>query len=74
MITKPYARMLIMRNSHLVVTGEESKDELIEALRYLCSHTYRTCHKPWMGTPIEAIVPDISILYPKTPARTRREG
>jgi hypothetical protein len=72
-ITKPYAKSLILRHGHLIVTGAESKDELIEALVNLRKHTYATCHRPWLGSPIESIIPDVSILYPKIPARTRRE-
>jgi hypothetical protein len=52
----------IVANGHLVMEGNETVVELREALLYLRQHTYRNCHRPESGTPIDVLVPDISVL------------
>jgi hypothetical protein len=55
-------RGIIKANGHLVLEGDETKQELIEALRNLRHHSYTECHRPYLGTPIESLLPDISEL------------
>jgi hypothetical protein len=52
----------ILVNGHLRLEGDETTVELREALLYLRQHTYRQCRYPEFGTPIGAILPDISAL------------
>ena len=61
----------IVANGHLVLEGNETSVELREALLYLRQHTYRNCHRPELGTPIAAIVPDIESLTGKSLGRPR---
>lgn len=68
-MTTPYMRSVIRQNGHLVLEGTESREELRVALLYLRSHTFRECHQPELGTPVEALIPRVELLYP--PARTR---
>jgi hypothetical protein len=67
-------RTLIKAHGHLVMVGDESKAELIEALMNLRKHTYTECAKPYLGTPIDSLLPDISELAERstrTPSRVR---
>jgi hypothetical protein len=67
-------RGIIKAHGHLVLEGDETKAELTEALRNLRHHTYTTCHKPYLGTPIESLLPDISELeerFTRTPKSVR---
>ena len=64
MITKATAKMIIVRNGHLQLEGDESVDEMREALYNLRKHTYNKCARPMLGTPIEVLLPDISALAP----------
>jgi len=61
----------IVANGHLVMEGNETTTELREALLYLRQHTYRNCHRPELGTPIEVFTPDISVLVGKSTGRPR---
>jgi hypothetical protein len=63
-----YARKLIAQHGHLVMEGDEPKEELMTALIFLRQHTFKHCHRPDIGTPMEKLVPDVSVLYPS--ART----
>jgi hypothetical protein len=67
-------RGIIKAHGHLILEGDETKPELIEALRNLRHHTYTTCQRPYLGTPIESLLPDISELeerYTRTPRNAR---
>jgi hypothetical protein len=64
-------RMIIRENGHLIMDGTETKEELRTALLYLRQHTFMVCHKPGIGTPIDALIPDISVL---APSRTKRRN
>jgi hypothetical protein len=68
LISIQYMRNAIRQNGHLKLTGEETKEDLRTALLYLRQHTYSKCTNPALGTPIEALIPDITVL---TPASTR---
>lgn len=60
-------RNVIKRNGHLVMTGEETKEELTEALMNLhVYHQARDCHRLYLGTPIEGLISDMSVLVPKS--------
>jgi len=59
---KNLMRSIIARNGHLQVVGDETTEELREALYNLRKHTYAKCHHPYTGTPIESLLPDISVL------------
>lgn len=61
-MTVTYMRAVIRQNGHLVLEGKETKAELLEALRNLRKHTYEMCHRPGLGTPIEALIPDTRAL------------
>lgn len=65
-LTKAHMKTIILRNGHLGLEGDESIDELRTALMYLRQHTYQKCVYPGMGTPIEALIPDISVLTAKS--------
>lgn len=65
-LTKAHMKTIIRRNGHLEIVGDESIDELRTALTYLRQHTYQRCVYPEMGTPIEALIPDISVLAVKS--------
>ena len=72
---KTHMKTIIRRNGHLVIEGDETTDELRTALLYLRQHIYLKCEYPDKGIPIEALIPDISVLAVRsirTPnARTR---
>jgi hypothetical protein len=55
-------RGIIRVNGHLVMEGNETKAELMEALLNLRQHTYMMCQKPYLGTPIDSLIPDIADL------------
>lgn len=61
-IDKRQMRSIIKRNGHLIQTGEESIEELREALIHLRRHTLMTCQRIHLGTPIEMLLPDITVL------------
>jgi hypothetical protein len=65
-------RGIIRVNGHLVMEGNETKQELTEALLNLRKHTYAECQRTGLGTPIDALLPDISELVERamTPRRT----
>jgi hypothetical protein len=67
-------RGIIKAHGHLVLEGDETKPELMEALRNLRQHTYTTCHRPGLGTPIESLLPDINELeerFTRSPKNVR---
>lgn len=66
---KNLMRTIILRNGHLQLVGDESAEELREALLNLRKHTYAKCHRPYTGTPIESLLPDISVLTVKSTRR-----
>lgn len=61
-VNKTHMKTIIRRNGHLRLEGDETIEELRIALLYLRQHTYLRCAYPGMGTPIEALIPDISVL------------
>jgi hypothetical protein len=67
-------RGIIRVNGHLVMDGTETKPELLEALLNLRQHTYDKCQRPGLGTPIDALIPDITELAERsmTPRRSVR--
>jgi hypothetical protein len=67
-------RGIIRVHGHLEMEGTESKAELVEALQNLRKHTYAECRKPYLGSPIDALLPDISELTERamTPRRPTR--
>jgi len=67
-------RGIIRVNGHLVMEGNETKAELVEALLNLRKHTYAVCQRPGLGSPIDALLPDIAELTERamTPKRTTR--
>lgn len=64
-------RGIIRANGHLVMDGSETKPELIEALMNLRKHTYDECQRPYLGTPIDALLPDIIELAERSIAVRR---
>lgn len=71
-IHKASMKSIIKRNGHLILEGNESKEDLRIALIYLCGHFRTECHRPELGTPIEELVLDITWLTPDRPARPRK--
>ena len=69
-VNKTHMKTIIRRNGHLRLEGDESTDELKDALFFLRAHTYQRCAMPEMGIPIEALLPDISVLVAR-PMSTR---
>lgn len=65
-LTKVHMRTIILRNGHLVIDGSESADELREALINLRQHTFMKCSRPNLGTPIDSLIPDVSVLVVKS--------
>jgi hypothetical protein len=61
----------IKANGHLVLEGNESMQELREALIYLSAHKLRNCHRPHLGTPIETFIHDAREMLPVSPGRPR---
>lgn len=67
-------RGMIKAHGHLILEGTETKAEIIEALRNLRTHTYMTCARPYLGTPIDSLLPDIAELevrYTRVPKSVR---
>lgn len=64
-------RGIIKAHGHLTLVGDETKPELVEALRNLRSHTWEKCHRPYLGTPIDSLLPDINELEARS-SYTRR--
>jgi hypothetical protein len=62
-------KKLIRENGHLVLEGDETKDELLEAIVHLRRHTYDHCLNGSMGKSMQVLVPNPDVLY--TPARRR---
>lgn len=63
-------RGLIRVNGHLVMDGTETKAEILEALMNLRKHTYEKCQRPYLGTAIDVLLPDIAELAERsTPIR-----
>jgi hypothetical protein len=57
-------RGMIKSHGHLLLEGDETKSELMEALTNLRHHTWERCQRPWLGTTsIEALLPDIAEIY-----------
>lgn len=69
-LNKTHMKTIIRRNGHLHIVGDETADELRTALLYLRQHTLNRCAYPMIGTPIEALIPDISVLNARS-TRTR---
>ena len=65
-IHKRHKVTIIKRNGHLIVTGDETTEELNQALLYLRSHTVNKCYQPHAGIPIESLIPDVSVLTVKS--------
>jgi len=61
----------IKSNGHLILEGDETTSEIREALLYLRQHTQMHCMRPEFGTPIEAFIPDISVLTGNSTGRKR---
>jgi hypothetical protein len=61
-IHKSSMKVIILRNGHLTLEGDETTEELRTALLNLRKHTYPECHRPGLGTPIESLLPDVSVL------------
>lgn len=68
---KNHMRSIVRRNGHLVVEGDETSEELRMALTFLRRHTIDKCHAPHMGMPIEALIPDTSVLAVKSTKSAR---
>jgi hypothetical protein len=68
------ARMkkIIRANGHLVLEGDESTEDLRQALIYLCGHFPIECQRPELGTPIGELIPDITWLAPRKVPPKRR--
>lgn len=64
-------RRYIKANGHLTMDGTETKEDLRQALINLRAHTYGECRYPDLGTPIEALIPDPSILTVNTSKKRR---
>jgi hypothetical protein len=66
-------KMIIRKNGHLVLEGGEKAEELRTALIYLRGHESAECKRLSFGIPIEALMPDITVLAPvKKAPRARR--
>jgi hypothetical protein len=61
-LNKTHLKTIIRRNGHLRLEGDETKEELQIALIYLRGHTWVKCRNPYGHTPIESLIPDISVL------------
>lgn len=65
-------RNIIKNNGHLILEGNESKDELAEALINLRHwHSGSKCHRPTIGTPIQILIPDTAPIYAARSVRAR---
>lgn len=61
-VHKRVMQNMIVKNGHLVLEGDETTEELRTALYNLRRHTYANCRRPYLGMPIESLLPDISVL------------
>lgn len=67
---------IIRENGHLVLEGRETTEELRTALIHLRTHFLSECQRRDLGTPIETLIPDITVLAPAKrgrPARSVRD-
>jgi hypothetical protein len=63
-------KKIIRLNGHLQLEGDESTEELFEALLHMSAHTVNECMRPQYGTPIDALIPDFGVLVIRaTPKR-----
>lgn len=51
---------MIIANGHLIMEGDETTDELRDALIFLSSG--HNCRWPDYGVPIEKLIPDLRVL------------
>lgn len=72
MLAKRTMQRMIIANGHLVMDGDETTDELRDALIFLS--TGHNCRWPEYGVPIEKLIPDITVLAKsgKKPGRPRK--
>lgn len=71
-LTKMAMQTIIIQNGHLRLTGEETAQELRDALIALREHTSSVCQRPMLGIPIEELIPNVSVVSPAAPVRKRR--
>jgi hypothetical protein len=65
-------RNIVRSNGHLVLQGDETKDDLLEALINLRHyHPDNKCRRPQLGTPIQILIPDTATLYLSKAVRRR---
>jgi hypothetical protein len=70
-VYKNTMKKIILRNGHLTLEGDETTEDLRTALLNLRKHTYSKCHRPGLGTPIESLLPNVSVL---AVSRTRTQN
>jgi hypothetical protein len=58
-------RRFVTADGHLVMEGDETSDELREALRNLWNHGPAECQQHGIGIPVQFLIVDKSILVPK---------
>lgn len=62
--------MMIRKNGHLILEGDETTDELRTALMYLSvCHGQADCHRPGLGIPIDILLPNTNALVERSPRR-----
>jgi hypothetical protein len=56
---------ILREEGHLIVEGNETREELRDALINLRDHTYTECHMPFgTVTPIELLISDFRVINP----------
>lgn len=63
---------IIRENGHLALEGNEKIGELRIAVIHLRTHFLSECRHSDLGTPIELLVPDITVLAPAKRVRPAR--
>jgi hypothetical protein len=62
MLTALMMERIIRANGHLTLEGTETAAELREAVNHLMGHTYTQCYRQELGEPIDALIPDATVL------------
>lgn len=72
-LSKHVMKRLIDEDGHLIQEGDESEQELRQALINLYSHYPSTCRNRYPGNPISYAVPDITAFAPYSDYRHPRK-
>jgi hypothetical protein len=64
-LTTAKMREIISDNGHLIMEGDEPRDELIDAIFNLRDHLWTDCCLTRNVTPIEVLIPDFRVFNPR---------